>query len=191
MTELEKIKYTKTFIDKLANGINPVDNTEIPSDDVVNNIRISRCLFYVSDILAEIIKNGGTAKKSNNDKLPFAISPEQIADIPVTEAPVGISSFVKLINEQIDVETYNKLKITTVTEWLVEIDLLFVETFYGKRRKMPTEKGKGMGISVNQYKNEYGEHQMVVYDKRMQRFILDNMDTLIEKNNRRKAEVSS
>ena len=27
MTELEKIEYAKSFIDKLANGINPLDET--------------------------------------------------------------------------------------------------------------------------------------------------------------------
>ena len=30
MTELEKITYAKSFIDKLANGINPLDDTPIP-----------------------------------------------------------------------------------------------------------------------------------------------------------------
>ena len=39
MTELEKIAYAKSFIDKLANGINPLDGTPIPDDDVANNVR--------------------------------------------------------------------------------------------------------------------------------------------------------
>ena len=29
MTELEKIEYAKSFIDKLANGINPLDDTMV------------------------------------------------------------------------------------------------------------------------------------------------------------------
>ena len=28
-------------------------------DDVINNVRISRCLFYVSDVLRQVIENGG------------------------------------------------------------------------------------------------------------------------------------
>ena len=47
MTELEKIAYAKSFIDKLANGINPLDDTPIPDDDIANNVRLSRCFFYV------------------------------------------------------------------------------------------------------------------------------------------------
>lgn len=55
MTELEKIAYAKTFIDKLANGINPLDNTAIPDGDIANNVRLSRCFFYVSSILGKEI----------------------------------------------------------------------------------------------------------------------------------------
>ena len=45
MTELEKIAYAKMFIDKLANGINPLDDSKIPDGDIVNNVRLSRCFF--------------------------------------------------------------------------------------------------------------------------------------------------
>ena len=51
MTELEKIAYAKSFIDKLANGINPLDDKPIPEGDIANNVRLSRCFFYVADIL--------------------------------------------------------------------------------------------------------------------------------------------
>ena len=30
MTEVEKIEYAKMFLDKLANGINPIDGSIIP-----------------------------------------------------------------------------------------------------------------------------------------------------------------
>ena len=59
MTELEKIAYAKSFIDKLANGVNPIDDSTIPDSDIVNNVRLSRCFFYVSDILRQVIENGG------------------------------------------------------------------------------------------------------------------------------------
>ena len=54
MTELERIAYAKSFIDKLANGINPLEDTPIPEDDIVNNVRLSRCFFYVSDLLRQV-----------------------------------------------------------------------------------------------------------------------------------------
>lgn len=68
MTELEKIAYARSFIDKLANGINPLDDTPVPESDIVNNIRLSRCFFYVSDILRQVIENGGTVPKKKRSQ---------------------------------------------------------------------------------------------------------------------------
>ena len=77
MTELEKIEYAKSFIDKLANGINPIDNRPAPDNDIINNVRISRCFFYVSDILRQVIENGGVKPRNNIDRKPFYITSEQ------------------------------------------------------------------------------------------------------------------
>lgn len=60
MTELETMKRAKMYIDKLANGINPLDNTNVSEDDIINNVRISRCFFYISNILRQVIENIGT-----------------------------------------------------------------------------------------------------------------------------------
>ena len=51
MTELEKIERAKMYMDKLANGIDPISGSEIPDDDIINNVRLSRCFFFVSDVL--------------------------------------------------------------------------------------------------------------------------------------------
>ena len=71
MTELEKIEYAKSFIDKLANGINPLDDSPIPDNDIANNVRLSRCFFYVSDILRQVIENGGTTSSKKKTKNAF------------------------------------------------------------------------------------------------------------------------
>lgn len=55
MTELEKMQRAKMYIDRLANGINPIDDAPAADSDIINNVRISRCLFYVSDILGQVI----------------------------------------------------------------------------------------------------------------------------------------
>lgn len=184
MTELEKIEYTKMFIDKLANGVNPIDNTEISGGDIVNNVRISRCLFYVSEILGEVIKNGGVSKKSNSKKLlPFEIIPEQIERVPITDEYIGIKNFVTAINEQIDCEVYKKLKVTSVTEWLVDVEMLYNEIIGGKKRKKPTSNGKSIGITTQVHTGQYGEYEMVLYGKEAQQFILDNIDAIVAKNN--------
>lgn len=73
MTEIEKIAYAKSFIDKLANGINPIDGSVIAATDTVKNERLSKCFFYVSDILQKVIENGGLEK----DEKPKAEKPKR------------------------------------------------------------------------------------------------------------------
>ena len=79
MTELEKIERAKMYMDKLANGINPIDDTMAPDDDLINNVRLSRCFFFVSDVLRQVIENGGTKSAVNKKlkKLPLEIPMEK------------------------------------------------------------------------------------------------------------------
>lgn len=55
MTELEIMQHAKEYLDKLAMGLDPLTGQEAPEEDIINNVRISRCLFYVSDVLRQVI----------------------------------------------------------------------------------------------------------------------------------------
>ena len=44
MTELETMQRAKMYLDKLARGIDPITDREMPEDAVLNNVRICRCL---------------------------------------------------------------------------------------------------------------------------------------------------
>ncbi len=61
MTELETLRRAKQYLDKLSVGVNPLDDTVFAGSDIIHNERIARCLFYVSGILDQVIKNGGIA----------------------------------------------------------------------------------------------------------------------------------
>ena len=45
MTELETMQRAKMYLDKLAQGIDPISGQEIPNDSVLNNVRLARWLF--------------------------------------------------------------------------------------------------------------------------------------------------
>ena len=57
MTELETMERAKMYIEKMANGIDPLSGRPVQEGDLINNVRISRCLFYVADILQKVIDN--------------------------------------------------------------------------------------------------------------------------------------
>lgn len=180
MTELEKVAYAKSFIDKLADGINPLDGTPIPDGDIANNVRLTRCFFYVSDILRQVIENGGTAPPKKKSKSSFSITQEQLSHYPYSETPISISEIAKKINALIDTEQMKQLSYKQLTSWLLSINALTEQpTANGKYQKRPTEPGKQLGISLETRNGMNGEYQVVVYNKEAQAFILDNIYAII------------
>ncbi|MBQ8504436.1 MAG: hypothetical protein IJ491_09220 [Clostridia bacterium] len=179
MTELEKIAYAKSFIDKLANGISPLDDTSIKEDDIVNNIRLSRCFFFVSDILRQVIENGGIKQKKNK-RSKFELSEEQLSKFAYSDLPIPISEIAKRLNLLITDETMKKISHRDLTNWLISIGLLKeISSLDGKTAKRPTEQGEAMGILTEQRTGQQGTYTVVIYDRAAQSFIIDNLDAVI------------
>ena len=191
MTELEKIEYPKSFMDKLANGINPLDDTPIPEGDIANNVRLSRCFFYVSDILRQVIENGGVTppvKPPRIVKEAFHLSEEAKATLQVSETPLSVSEIADCLNDGVDEETTKRIAATTINAWLVELGFLtVVELHNGKTRKKPTPEGNELGIFTEERVGQYGPYTSVLFSADSQRFIYDHVDAIIDYQNRTKA----
>lgn len=70
--DLELLKRANEYIFKMANGIKPLNGEIVPDSDLINNIKISRCLFYVNNILNDVLLNDGAGKnKSKVEKVEF------------------------------------------------------------------------------------------------------------------------
>lgn len=95
MDEIEKITKAKMYIEKLANGENPINNQKVADNDVVNNIEVTRCLFYVANILGDIVRNKGKFKLDMPVKVPFTVSQEQLDKFEFSETPITISEICK------------------------------------------------------------------------------------------------
>ena len=185
MTELEIMQHAKDYLDKLAKGIDPLTGQEVPEDDIINNVRISRCLFYVSDVLRQVIENGGIqiARVRPGDKAPFALPFEERARYQLIDWPVGVSIITQRLNELVDLDSMQKLKTTSITKFLLQSGLLFEEVGPGgSKNKRPTEAGRQLGISTAQRMGQNGEYTAVVYSREAQQFILDNLDAIIALN---------
>ena len=193
MTELEKIAYAKTFIDKLANGINPLNDQPIPDGDIVNNVRLSRCFFYVSDILRQVCENGGVTKPKRVRRIAFALPIECLDKFEYSREPISISSVVGRINALIVDERMKPLSYRQVCQWLINIGMVeYIGELDGKRVLRPTEAGLKMGISLETRKSQYNnEYQVVVYNESMQRFIVDNIDSIIHTEYKKQAYKQS
>lgn len=118
--EQNKVIIAINWIKKLANGINPIDGRALPDSDIVNNVHVSRCLFYVSHLLENIEES--KPSKHKQYELDFQLTPEDAAKVTITDK-TGITMFVKEINKVIP-ENMKPLAVSKVAQWLVSIGYL-------------------------------------------------------------------
>lgn len=179
MTEMETIQRAKMYMDKLAQGIDPITNQEIPEDSVLNNVRLARCFFYVSDVLGQVIANGGMI--GGKPKLqPFTVDAEQLAKVRISQDPVRVTQLVEMTSTAIDNPQMKKLSTTVITNWLLEKG--FLEKRIGpdgKSRRIPTPNGMSIGLSTQVRQGQYGEYQAVFYNAAAQQFVLDNLGAML------------
>lgn len=181
MTELETLERAKTYIDKMANGIDPLSDLPVSDDDVINNVRISRCLFYVSDVLGKVIENGGFTAKTKKKKLPFSLTEEQASMFGVSQEPIPISEITKRINALADDTEHVSLKHTLLTKWLIDKGLLQeTKASDGKMIKRPTAEGNKIGIFADHRTGRYGDYTVVLYKKEAQEFLKDHLPVILE-----------
>jgi len=182
MTELEIMQHAKLYLDKLANGINPLTNQPATDSDCINQVKISRCLFYVSDVLRRVIENGGDIGKAEKiKKKTFSVSHETLKDFRLSSTPISVSEITKRINELVDGNDIANLKPASINTFLMECRFLVqMETGDGRKTKIPTEQGNMIGISAEERFSQAGSYHVTVYNTDAQQFILDNIDAIIE-----------
>ena len=186
MTELETLERAKMYLEKLANGINPIDGSVIPDGDIVNHVRISRCFFYVSDVLRQGIENGGVTARERDRKAPFSLTLGQREAFEFSAIPIPISEIAKRINALLSNENMATLPYSAIRDWLVSLGMLdYALDGNGKKAVRPTPQGESIGIGLEARNGPNGPYFVVVYNLAAQHFILDNVDAIADYQSRR------
>lgn len=181
MTELEMINRAKTYIDKLANGVNPLTDEPVSENDIVNNVRISRCFFYISDLLRRFAEGGFPEAAKKGKKQPFIITEEQRKRFEFSETPISVSEIARRFNAAVNTEGVVQMRYSGITFWLIESGLLSVDRREdGREVKLPTAAGMELGISQEVRSGANGSYTVVVYNENAQRYIVDNIDAILE-----------
>lgn len=167
-----KVDVALDWIKKLANGINPIDGSVLPDTDIVNNVHVSRCLFFVSDLLEEMGKKKTSQQKQYESE--FQLSPAAASKVYIAER-TGIAMFVKEINKVIP-DNMKPLAASKVTQRLVSAGYLEeLERSDGHKYKAPTELGTSIGITSEWKDGSQGQYLAISYDSNAQQFILENL----------------
>ena len=181
MTEIDMLKRAKMYIDCLSEGTDPISGLEVPQDSVLNNVRLSRCFFYVSSILQKVIDNGGAInnRQTYENRTPFSITADETPHIPASDTPMPVSQLCRYIS---DITAHNgerALAHRTVTAWLAQKGYLSVESHNGKTRKRVTRLGADAGMYEELREGQYGQYYAVVYDKKAQQLVIDNLPEIV------------
>lgn len=177
MEEKEKILLAQSWVRQLANGVNPLNGSTLKEEEVVNNVHISRCLFYVAELLGKYSERKTKSNSSRN--IPFVSSAIQREKYNFTDA-ISISAFSREIARLIpdDMETLNYKQ---MVKWLMQEGLLENSNpdSEGKISKIATEKGNRIGIySESRERKGGGFFLATFYNREAQMFLLNHIDEM-------------
>lgn len=178
--DLEKLESAITYVERIADGKNPVNNTIADSDDVMNDPIIIRSMFFIKDVLIELKNNDGIIGKSKGSKKKeFPI--ETLSDFRYSEIKT-ITRLTEQLNSGIDETIYKKLSYRTITDWLKKNGYL-IETEdakLGKKVTLTTEKAQAIGITHSLQTSMSGNsYYRVEYDKTGQEFVVENLPSML------------
>ena len=109
------------------------------------------------------------------------ITKEQISKIEISNKPIQISDFCKIIDSAVDDENMSRLSPVKISNWLVDKGFLqLIISNDGKMKKTICEKSKLIGITEEVRQGQYGSYTVNLYNADAQRFILDNLETILE-----------
>lgn len=190
MTDRRILLHAKEYIDKMANGINPLTDQPIADEDLLNNVRISRCLFYVSGVLEDVLteKERPAAPAPTpapipgyQKKAPFSITAEELEAFAYSEVPLSITEIVRRINAIKHDYRMRQLNFHMITGYLSDNGYLeSAAADNGRFTKRPTAKGEAIGIKVIERTKDDNTFRYTVYDVQAQHFIIDNLAQILK-----------
>lgn len=110
-------------------------------------------------------------------KKKFYIYQEDLIRYEVEQELLTISQFVDNLNKRYCTENMKKLRTDSITNYLCTKGYLILNN---EKRKMPTRKGKILGIELGTITDKEGKRHIVnLYNARAKQYILDNLYEII------------
>lgn len=181
MIDKKKLETAILYLQRIADGKNPVNNMPAEEDTILNNPNVIRCMFFVKEILEEVKRNGGfiggKPKKSAKEDFPL----EALKHFVYREDKT-ISRFIEQVNEAVDDTVYQKLSYRPISQWL-KLNGFLAEEYsqeYHKTMTVSTERGTGIGIRSEKQTNAQGVGYIrIIYGKQAQEFLVQNMEMIL------------
>lgn len=177
------LKKSKNYLDKLVEGVNPVNGKPISTREVIYDYKVSRQLEFLSEYLKNEIKrlenNQNTKKDDEDDELmEFELSDKELKKVKLSEKPISLADICNMLNHLRPSSKMRKLKSISAIEVLNAFGLIDRV----RRKIIPTETGKALGIQFKEFLSNGAMLTKVLYSQAAQQFIVDHLKEITEIN---------
>lgn len=175
MTEKKQIQSAKDILQKIANGINPVNGESISNESFLNDPQIIRCFYYISQILEGILNGVFTKRVSGS----FHINEEQTKTVVLPQGTLGVSAFAKCINDALDISN-KKLTGMELNKKLKQMKILGEEKdSEGKAITVINDNSQRYGFEVEHRSFNGREYDKIVINDKGKKYLLDNLEKIM------------
>lgn len=175
--EAQKLLESYNILLKIANGINPIDDSHINEQSFLHDPQVIRPLFYLADYISKEIEKKNTPHKKPTE---FLLTKAQFEEIILPPGKIGVSDFAKAVNRVIDSTISKKLNGATINKKLKELGILAEEVDEeGHHRTVTNDKSEGYGIESVTRNFNGREYQKVVFNDLGKEFLLKKIQQLM------------
>ena len=179
--EQSKLDVAIKYVERIADGCNPVNNVPLENDDILNNPNIIRGMYFIKDVLEEVQRNDGMigGKVGKEPVLPFPI---EILDSFIYVEDKSITHVLNQVYEPIANMNVKKVSVTKITAALKEEGYLLDEPNpeTGKTRKVPSMRGRELGIYTVEREYNGRIYESVTYNQDAQKYVVELIRKLVE-----------
>lgn len=134
----------------------------------------NRNMIFLIDEMIEILKEENERK----NKIPFALTKEEISNFDYSELPISATELSRKINMLGNVNM-RSVRSSTITKGLAEMGYIISEN--GKHRSGPTEEGEKIGLIPEHRTSAKGDIYIACkYSKEAQKFVVENIKEIIK-----------
>jgi hypothetical protein len=189
MDDISKFKQAKLFLEKLANGRDPISGERVSENDIVRDSRIISCLDAAVDALERQIQElcDTHCYDKNIGRKCFFITAQQKSALQLNDGECRVSDIAKEINR---VTSENDTKIMQgvwINDWLESIGMLYRND---EGNRFATADGNKIGITSEIRQSSNGKELYTnLYSVQAQKFIYDNLEAVISQHGVEKQDV--
>lgn len=178
MNDLSKLKQAKLFLEKLANGRDPITGERVSDKDIVRDSRIISCLDTAVEALEREIdelceKSGGECAC---ERKGFYITAAQTAQLKLNEGECKVSDIAKEINRVTSDNGSKTMQAVWINDWLESVGMLFRNA---DGNRFATADGNNIGITSEIRQSSNGKELYTnLFSVQAQKFIYDNIEAI-------------